>query len=47
MMKKHAFKRNLALGVLIACSLTGPIYAESINVGEGETKDFLDPPMLL
>lgn len=43
-MKKHTLKRDLALSILIACSLTGPIYAESVNVGNGETKKFLDPP---
>lgn len=46
-MKKHSFKKDLALGALIACSLAGPIYAESVNVGNGKTKEFLDPPMLL
>ena len=35
MMKKRAFKKNFALGVLIACSLTGPVYAESVNVASG------------
>lgn len=39
MMKKRAFKRNLALGVLIACSLTGPVYADSVNVASGEEKN--------
>lgn len=39
MMKKRAFKKNLALGVLIACSLTGPVYAENVNVASGAMKD--------
>lgn len=39
MMKKRAFKKNLALGVLIACSLTGPVYAENVNVASGAVKD--------
>lgn len=42
-MKNHAFKRDLALGILIACSLTGPIYAESVNVASGATQDNTPP----
>lgn len=44
MMKKRAFKRNLALGVLIACSLTGPVYAASIDVASGTVKN--DDPVI-
>ncbi len=44
MMKKRAFKRNLALGVLIACSLTGPVYATSIDVASGTVKN--DDPVI-
>lgn len=44
MMKKRAFKRNLALGVLIACSLTGPVYADSVNVASGTVKN--DDPVI-
>lgn len=42
-MKKHSFKKDLALGALIACSLAGPIYAASINVDEGQE---ITPPRL-
>ena len=45
MMKKRAFKRNLALGVLIACSLTGPVYAENVNVVSGGEQN--TPPQSL
>lgn len=44
MMKKRAFKRNLALGVLIACSLTGPVYADSVDVASGTVKN--DDPVI-
>lgn len=44
MMKRRAFKRNLALGVLIACSLTGPVYATSIDVASGTVKN--DDPVI-
>lgn len=44
MMKKRAFKKNLALGVLIACSLTGSVYAENVNVVSGAVKD--DDPVI-
>lgn len=43
-MKKHSFKKNLALGVLIACSLTGSVYAENVNVVSGAVKD--DDPVI-
>lgn len=46
-MKKHTLKRDLALSILIACSLTGPIYAENVNVGNGETKEFLTPHVVV
>ena len=45
MMKKRAFKRNLALGVLIACSLTGPVYADSVDVASGEEQN--TPPAII
>lgn len=45
MMKKRAFKRNLALGVLIACSLTGPVYADSVDVASGEEQN--TPPTII
>lgn len=38
-MKKRAFKRNLALGVLIACSLTGPVYADNVDVASGKEQN--------
>lgn len=37
-MKNHAFKRDLALGILIACSLTGPIYASNFSTTPKEEK---------
>lgn len=44
-MKKHSFKKDLALGALIACSLAGPIYAEDIvNVPEGGSQN--TPPTI-
>lgn len=45
MMKKRAFKKNLALGVLIACSLTGPVYADSVDVASGEEQN--TPPAII
>lgn len=45
MMKKRAFKKNFALGVLIACSLTGPVYAESVNVASGGEQN--TPPIII
>lgn len=44
-MKKHVFKKNFALGVLIACSLTGSVHAMNVNVSAGETQS--TPPKLL
>lgn len=44
-MKKHVFKKNFALGVLIACSLTGPVYADSVDVASGEEQN--TPPQSL
>lgn len=44
MMKKRAFKKKLTLGVLIACSLTGPVYADSVDVASGEVKN--DAPVI-
>lgn len=46
-MEKHTFKRDLALGVLIACSLTGPIYAQNVKVASGATQDNTPPRRLL
>lgn len=44
-MKKHTLKRDLALSILIACSLAGPIYAEDIvNVPEGGSQN--TPPTI-
>lgn len=45
-MKKHTLKRDLALSILIACSLAGPIYAEDIvNVPEGGSQN--TPPQFM
>ena len=45
-MKKHSFKKDLALSALIACSLAGPIYAEDIvNVPEGGSQN--TPPQFM
>ena len=44
-MKKHTLKRDLALSILIACSLTGPVYAESVNVASGGEQN--TPPTII
>lgn len=38
-MKKHSFKKDLALGALIACSLADPIYADNFSTTPNEEKD--------
>lgn len=44
-MKKHSFKKDLALGALIACSLAGPIYAANVTVSPEDSP--YTPPRLM